>query len=58
MSGVLALAAARADPVGDGPKTGEGQLKSKKDVKLSESSGEKIKSESGGRKFGAAKLGD
>jgi hypothetical protein len=34
MSGVLALAAARADPVGDGPKTG-GQSKSKKVVKLS-----------------------
>jgi hypothetical protein len=41
MSGALALAAARADPVGDGPKIGEGQLKSKKAVKLSKPSGEK-----------------
>jgi hypothetical protein len=40
MSDVLALAVARADPVGDGPKTGEGQSKSK-DVKLSKSSGKK-----------------
>jgi hypothetical protein len=34
MSGVLALAAAQTDPVEDGPKTGEGQSKSKKAVKL------------------------
>jgi hypothetical protein len=41
MSGALALAAARADPIGDGPKIGEGQSKSKKAVKLSKPSGEK-----------------
>jgi hypothetical protein len=35
MSGALALAAARADPVRDGPKIGEGQSKSKKVIKLS-----------------------
>jgi hypothetical protein len=40
MSGVLVLAAARADPVGDGPEIGEGQSKSKKTVKLSKPSGE------------------
>jgi hypothetical protein len=39
MSGALALAAARADPVGDGPKTGEEQSKLKKAVKLSKPSG-------------------
>jgi hypothetical protein len=41
MSGALALAAARADPVGDGPKTGEEQSKLKKAVKHSKPSGEK-----------------
>jgi hypothetical protein len=35
MSGALSMAAARADPVKDGPKIGEGQLKSTKAVKLS-----------------------
>jgi hypothetical protein len=41
MSGALVLATARADPVGDGPKIGEGQSKSKKAVKLSKPTGEK-----------------
>jgi hypothetical protein len=41
MSGALVQATARADPVGDGPKIGEGQSKSKKVVKLSKPTGEK-----------------